>query len=276
MNNRSTKSVDSSTEYAVFDIFKSPHSNSQQNKTPQHNFKRKTPKRKLPEEEDLDRRQRPRTPSGQYQFNPISELKTKLFNQPTSASAKTLNTIKEALPLSVNNLTAISPVDLTDYSTYTSFITHVKKMSGKEVNECETAETMEVQTTISENVNRSIGCDKEFETPKASNLTPKKQSVMDKYINDAIQQSGLSSLEEADKPVTMDIRTVIQMVEDMKIELKEEISAQIQKSFQQMQTSLPTNDVARLDAKLQVSEAKERMIVDTMAYMSDQMKNPDG
>ena len=99
------------------------------------------------------------------------------------------------------------------------------------------------------------------------------QSVMDKYIKEALERCGESSLENAIDPVTMDVRTVIQMVSEMKAELKAEIMAEIESEtdVNPPKSNEDRMKTATMQAKIDVNEAKHRMVADTLAGMTDKI-----
>ena len=188
----------------IFDIFKTPN---QTPKNPNHIVKKtkRTPKRKFSEEEDTNRRIRPRTPSGQYKFNPIAELKTKLFNRESpevfafnySAKSLDLDTIKE------HDKNALSGQhDQCGHDEYERFVKSVNAIQQTSIPMSSSANLL---VNMSEMQDQMIECNHEQTETDTNEKVLKKQSVMDKYIRDALQKSGQKSIEEATDPITMDI-----------------------------------------------------------------------
>ena len=116
-------------------------------------------------------------------------------------------------------------------SNYISFLSNLEKTN------CET-ENNAIHTCASTDKITSDDTTNTL-TPSQIMSTSRRQTVMDKYIKEAIQKSGYKLLEDATDPITMDIRTVIQMIQEFKIEMKEEIAEQIRSSIQ---TELQSTD----------------------------------
>ena len=124
--------------------------------------------------------------------------------------------------------------------------------------------SIDVQNSKSEDDNASDMC----EVPKS---TSKGNTVVDRYIREEIEKRGLQSIEEATDPITMDIWTVIQMMEEFKLEIKAEITEQLQRIQPVTGDQSSTMKMATLSAKIEVCEAKNCMVIDAMAGMSDKI-----
>ena len=244
-------------EIPVYDVFKTPGT------TTKTINKKRTPKRKISEEDKQQKRARPRTPSGQYKFNTISDLKTKLFNHvPSEADpANGLKTIKERNTEEREQNCEVQNNHSQCNSEYFEFLSNLQDQEGGE--NCLTSKAVMYNTNA---VNTA-----EAEEGNNGSNTPKKQSVMDRYINDALQKSGQKSIEEATDPITMDIRTVIQMMEEMKVEIKAEIAEQFKNSVIQDKF-----EKASLSAKVDVCETKTRWITDAMAGVNNKVSELTG
>ena len=75
---------------------------------------------------------------------------------------------------------------------------------------------------------------------------------------------------------TVDVRTVIKMFDDIKITIKETIEAEMKKQHVKYSGSVPQQDLERtvklLQAKVDVCENRERMMINTMASLTDKVR----
>ena len=81
---------------------------------------------------------------------------------------------------------------------------------------------------------------------------------------------------EMQENLTMDIRTVVKMIENLKIELKTDFQNTLAATMEKIPTAKiqeTHNSVISVQSKVGICEAKERMIIDTLAGLSDKIKD---
>ena len=272
-------------EQPIYDIFKNPS---------QHQVKPKkanrTPKRKINESEadgeEITRELRPRTPSGQVLSSSVGEIKTLLFTSEKKQAKRrpsdyTFNPFKAAIDHGQQ-----SPIDLE--------IPLVTPISGNQTTSNVRASINMFNTECKQtpvNMSEEAIMENEEEdnqtAPHQSNTqtSDNNSQVVAKYIKEALT-ANQHTTKETDAPITMDIRTVIQMLAELRIELKSDIVKEVKQEISDLKVALlgdgkstpafnqkeTQTELASVRARVQVCEAKERMMVDTMAGMADTIK----
>ena len=247
-------------------LFKNPVSTPHVTKT----VRKKTPKRRFEDEKEDKELNRPRTPSGQVLTASVGDIKQVLFKNLFEDHGKIHIKQPKALKLDIvkENCNAESEKTTIACSTVTNINTH--------------------------------GChDQLSENPfdAVIELSKKKREkvIMSEVHGEEIAASGdinsdgtgavLNTSQETemegllmDNP-TIDIRTVMKMIGEMKSEIATNMTAQIQQlrvelaksQHQETHQCAATQEVPMLRAKIEVCEAKERMMVDTMHLMSQRI-----
>ena len=239
----------------IFDLFKTPH-----RFQPQSKHKR-TPKRKYEEHEQGNRS---RTPSGQVLTGTV-DLRSKFFLQSdiTSSQKKRVcesssadKSEEEQYCQFLSNLESSSKEDYRVISEGAKSDNYSKDNLSEMMREEETAESTMDNTNIKE-IQRSANA--------------VKSDVLTRYITEAIREAGQSDTVTEEDPITMDIRTIIQMVSELKIELKEEIEKDVTKMLQNQDATRGGEKLLH-DTKIEVLSAKNRMMCDVLASMSDSIQ----
>ena len=212
---------------------------------------RRTPKRKFTEE-GIER-PRPRTPSGQVLTTSIDQIKTVL-------ALEVGKTNKFKLPRIEKTLTATKSIDTTKNRPVNYMI--------KDLSKCETVtnpfpicDTIEVQATMSiqdTDIN-PVNCGQDVSM----------------QIGKAVDQL-MPSVE--DNPETMDVRTVVKMLQDLKVSLCDSISADIKQHISQIDSSRDKEvkemraQINTLQQKVITCESKDRIMIDTMHGLSNKIR----
>ena len=255
-------------EIPVFDLFKTPAKF--QSKSSNNKSKKKTPKRK--NEEVIDSPKRPRTPSGHVLSSSVGELKTILFkNSEKRRQVETENPFKIAAELQ-----------------------HDQALYATQCSERPAKVLMRIQPSVAaqtiQNLNMKIDetktVNKQGANANDSSVRNEDQTDEEAELPKQQKQADIKDADDEDAtPNTMDICTVVQMLQQLKIDLKGEIAQEVKNELKGLKTVLigdeenpplfdyqqTSNDMASMKARLQVCEAKERMMVDAMAGMSERI-----
>ena len=254
----------------IFDIFKSPAN--YQPKT----HSRRTPKRKLPD--DSENRLRPRTPSGQVLSNSISDIKANLEKQAENWKVK--EKIKQQSETSVKacdptaNWSSRACVSATaDKALKTSQVCQPKHLEvnnrSNMINQSNIAEVLFKDTANPEMLEQQL---KDIQTASYINESEGEERYMETDIDSARPNH-----------TTMDIRTVVQMLEGLKIDMKEQLKNEVQNCLHSAdENEMATTDKEKLKLleskcsnlvkQVTVCQAKERMMVNIMSNMSQKIK----
>ena len=263
-------------EESVFQIFKT--ANKFQPK-PKRASASKTPKRKelhseSDNEENSAKINRPRTPSGQVLTTSIGEIKTLLFTKEFQSQPKKKSKQFEFNPFKaicehVESVTHNQPTITHLNHTHTIAINPSKQtLSGNMAGDQKDEESVEQ----SENVQMQH----QTTSMEESDVT-KNSQIVEKYLRQAMSAPTNTDV----PPATMDVRTVIQMLGELRIELKSDIVREISDLKQAIlgdgESPLPSLrehqvQQATVKARLDVCEARERMMIDTMAGMADSIR----
>ena len=238
-NYKNDSDVNKKGKQNFLSLFKTPVTNIS---TPKIQRK-KTPKRKFPEDGTSDQ-QRPRTPSGQVITSSIFDIKEALFKKNSNVMASQHD---QTLP---------------------------------KVNECVNAVTHESTDSANSSsvTNKHLAAkhdEDQDNTPffKGVECTSKPSDESSDQINSPQDVTGQQFHAEMETDNnTMDIRTVIQMIADLKAEMKHDWKNELQKCMEKQHQCKATEELQSMKARLQVCEARERMMVDTMSYMTGTIK----
>ena len=133
-----------------------------------------------------------------------------------------------------------------------------------------TSETHNCEANYLNLCDLSAGKMKENEDKSRNDVIEEEEE--ERGIKETEREEQLYSDEMETDNNTMDIRTVVKMIQDLKIEIKEEWKKEFEKFSKTQHECDASVQVKSLQARLQVCEARERMMIDTMAYMSDSIK----
>ena len=268
----------------MYDLFKTPH------KFQPRQTSKKTPKRKF--SEDKEEQNRPRTPSGQpisnsidaikhmleKRLNPAAKKHVKDCDQHGYSQSECVNTNADCMQSSVTN----GAEPMCDYSTRT-----ITTVSENKVAECEVANTdlEEVSTNkhlgSQTNCNTNITADRmgvQMEVDTTDENTSKDASVNNlatvlfdgknqkvaSDIEDAVKAAAADykTMPEKEQPQTVDIRVVVQMLEELKEQVKTEKYTKMEEKMQKMEKGWMD-----VNSKVNVCDAKQQMIARTMAHL---------
>ena len=259
--------ADSGGEQEIYDIFKTPSkppSGANKINTPGNNKTRKTPKRKCAEEE------RARTPSGQLLTTNVGQIKrlieAKSFTQPHKlAKVDEIDTSSWSFDFTRRRSTGTInfPLNEPKYC-HLSPVNMIKDRSDDSV--CEPDNVLNAKTTE----NATSEGEKED-----ANITSKLEQTIKEQI--VMTQQHITSQDGGSNPTVIDARSVVTMLESLRSDLTKQMENLSIGGDEAVARQL-SDRVLELERKLQIAEAKERMMVDTMARMSDlitelQMKN---
>ena len=221
-NERGIPSVDK-----VYGIFTTPNkfqakTKKKQNRTPAHSQKRKSSQ--SPPSEDIQEDKRPRTPSGQV-------------------LQKTVETLKSAFE-SANKCGATKRNDASSEAYSEKQTVHDQK--GKDANM-----SIDVDYPTFLKSHLPLMCEKTQTAPC--------DTVFDRVISDMDKNSEIQTEEPFGNPNVMDIRSVVEMLQQLKIEVKESVKGEI----------AADTTVMEIHKKLLECEFKERTMAQSITRLSD-------
>ena len=245
---RENKGLLAGKDPEYYDLFRSPR-----NCQPKQS--RRTPKRKLDEKGcESSSKHRPRTPSGQVINTSVSILKGLIESQ--SKRENFVAQINEKFCALTNNSQLPTP-------------NMIKEKTNNTIKGCDGQDQVLSDSSPGEKRDES-------DTNLASVLF---QSGSNEVIAEAISRENINTSDEIEddaKPniPSMDVRTVVKMLEDLKIDMKQHLSTETKKQHPvyARKAELLENQYTTLTSQVNVCEARERMMIDTMAGIAEKIK----
>ena len=253
---------------------------------------KRTPKRKN-EDSDINNqssnKSRLRTPSGQVISTTVGDRKLMLgvsssqkvvkqnmqLNNRVSAE---LNSIEDRRCERENNTDPLTPSDLFSEA-YGQTQQVLKLMYQNQGGLITLGEMQPIKEKRCEDTDQSGSPIKEDDVIEGVKLTDQpslakvlfedgnqKKGAIAESINNSIKEmeDGIPGQCGEPNPTMMDVRTVLKMLEELKIDIKEQINT--------MSDNKPELEIARLNSRIGIYEAKERMMIGTMSSMADKIK----
>ena len=240
-------------EKEVFELFKTP--NKFQPKQPS----KRSVKRKYTDDNSTETNiQRPRTPSGQVLTASVEQIKSVLPIEKTKSPFKTTKSVhgKKNQPSVTGFLSSENVLSGSRSPTNHDVFDHDDSMN---VNRSRCLNQIPEQTA-----NMSVNANANTEGDSSQNIKSSTEALVDRISENLLTNTELN-------PETMDVRTVIKMLEGLKLSIKNTITEDVQNQVQQMSQSVAA-ECTSVAFKASATENKSRVIVDTMHGMAEKVR----
>ena len=243
-------SIQKEGEKPIYDIFRNPAKFQ-----PKAFGRLKTPKRKQPDEESEYEKIRPRTPSGQVLTSSVQDLKKQL----SIAFKQTGNMFENA---SQQDHSSVS--DKTTPAVNKSKLAEISEVASEENNFSPKKfkeDTLEQDQHLQQKVRNTNTSESNKSDQPGHTKTEDKEIEMDQ---DATEPN----------PEVVDVRAVVKMLKNFKIDLQQEITKEIKEAIQAelAQKPAPAEEnlkIEQLEKRIQVCEFKEKIMAGTIIQMRE-------
>ena len=256
----------------VFGLFKDPSKF-------QPKIKR-TPKRKLPEEDNSikENKARPRTPSGQIISTSVGQLKNILqanIQKPVTPSCLNRNrlhsdpvvkTSRELLDRGEINTEQLTPCEYLQLSHATNI--DIEKVDWAQIL---SRNSEKMKGALRDASGEKVRSETNNNTGRASSEIASILFQQSEKTFEDVLPARYEDIKEKDgqpKPQIMDIRTVVQMLSELQKGIQEQINTVANKKMSEEDEQ----HMSILMQRLTICEAKERMMTDTIAGMEDRIR----
>ena len=268
---------DVSGEKSLFNIFVSPANH-------QPKSRRNTPKRKA-EAIEKENKQRPRTPSGQVLTTSVSTLRNRIekgVEKAINTGGRVITADHENVALQMNlNFCALSRGDcstVTD-TNLSTIIESVKDkqiaMTGK-ISEKDKINGSAEDQTVDDVGDGNNTCKMKETADVECNLAKVLFTKTTEEVASVLKTKAINANAAAEEDTnaedypSMDVRTVIKMLAELKLDVKQQIHEEIlSKAGDEKATK---KQLLTMSSEVGVCQARERMMIDTMAGMAGQIQ----
>ena len=247
---------------SFLNLFKSPAAT-----TPAR--RRRTPKRMFEEDQG-----RPRTPSGQVLSSTVYDIKEALFKKAHKESPSENITPYHDQSVGEEHANQLFTLEETPDTATAKSAIEVKEcdyrydaMSADTIDRFLELERIKLQRQIKAGKDQNMSQQSGNPGDNEGNQIKDSRAYIEDEVEDTIARWGDNS--------TMDIRTVVQMMQELRTQMQKDIRAEFQKMKEggEIHKCKATEELRFLQAKVEVCQLKERMMIGTMSNMRDQMKD---